>query len=282
MTPVHAPTTALDARYRALAEVASVLAAQVEMGDLLKNLRGLIEPLITFEFLAVYLRDEGGDTLTLRMKESRIEAVLPPPPPFALVGSLPGEATLTGMPVYVSRVDAHGPPPSERLVRHQIASFCAVPLTTPRRALGALAVGSMAEDAYSTDEVDFLVRVGRLVAAAIENAQNLDTVRRQQAAIASERDRLDSCSGSPTRWSASSTSRRCSGPSPRRCGRVRRRCRVPVDLRRGGQAPPRARLRPAQRGRGGDAVGRRPVARRLAGRPGVPRPASRASSACRS
>ena len=49
----------------------------------------------------------------------------------------------------------------------------------------------MAEDAYSTDEVDFLVRVGRLVAAAIENAQNLDTVRRQQAAIASERDRLD-------------------------------------------------------------------------------------------
>ncbi|MCC7123455.1 MAG: sigma 54-interacting transcriptional regulator [Acidobacteria bacterium] len=190
-SPVSAPATPLDARYRALAEVAGVLASQVALDDLLRNLRGLIETLIPFEFLAVYLRDEGADTVSLRLKEARRPATLPPPMPFPLATSYPGRATHTGEPVYVAHVAADGPAPSARLVAHGIASYCAVPLSTPRGTLGAFAVGSKTAGAYSADDVDFLARVGRLVAVAVENAQNLDTVRRQQAAIAGERDRLN-------------------------------------------------------------------------------------------
>jgi formate hydrogenlyase transcriptional activator len=64
-------------------------------------------------------------------------------------------------------------------------------LTTPRRTLGTLHFGSPVEDAYSSDDIEFMSRVARLVAVAVENATVLETVRRQQADLQRERDQLD-------------------------------------------------------------------------------------------
>jgi formate hydrogenlyase transcriptional activator len=180
----------LDARYRALVDVAGVLASHVELQDLLHSLRGLIEPLIHFEFLAVYLRDPQTQTIAMRFKETRTTSALPPPRPYSLDTSYPGIASTTGRSVYVPRVEADGPPPSDRLVAHDIRSFCAVPLTTPRSALGALAFGSYIESAYAPADIEFMERVAQLVGVAVENALSLETVRHQQTALAAERDRL--------------------------------------------------------------------------------------------
>jgi formate hydrogenlyase transcriptional activator len=179
-----------DARYCALVDVASVLASHAELPDLLHSLRGQLEPLLPFEFLAVSLRE--GDTLVLRFIETRrplarnlVGEVCP------LDGSYPGLAVRTGQPVYVERVTPDGPRPSDILAEHGIASFCAVPLTTARRTLGTLHFGSRVADAYSRADVEFMSRVARLVAVAAENALNFETVRAQQAALQHERDRLD-------------------------------------------------------------------------------------------
>jgi formate hydrogenlyase transcriptional activator len=182
----------LDLRYRALADVASVLASHVELPDLLRSLRGLIEPLVHFEFLAVYLRDADKASITLRLKETRTstEASVAGAPSYSLKDSLPGVASRTGKPVYIPRVQAEGPPPSKKLLDHDIASFCAVPLTTARRELGALAFGSHGANAYTPADVEFMERVAGLVAVAVENALSLETVRKQQAELEAERDRL--------------------------------------------------------------------------------------------
>jgi len=65
MSVVDESVETLDVRYRALVDVAGVLASHVELQDLLHNLRTLLDPLIHFEFLAVYLRDDGSNTLPL-------------------------------------------------------------------------------------------------------------------------------------------------------------------------------------------------------------------------
>src|SRR5262249_39762881 len=51
----------------------------------------------------------------------------------------------------------------------EIQSICAVPLSCARHKLGALFVGSMAQDAYGEEEVRFLSLVATQVCSAIEN-----------------------------------------------------------------------------------------------------------------
>jgi formate hydrogenlyase transcriptional activator len=182
--------TTVDARYLALVEVAGVLASHVELHDLLHNLRTLLEPLIHFELLAVYLRDGESNTITLRLKEMQNSSQRGPGASYSLDDSLPGTACRTGRSVYVPRLQTGGPPPSDKLIANGIVSCCAVPLTTPRRALGALTFGSSRESAYTPDEIEFMERVAGPVAVAVENALSLETVRQQQTALQRERDQL--------------------------------------------------------------------------------------------
>src|SRR5262249_12735095 len=51
-----------------------------------------------------------------------------------------------------------------------IRSFCAVPLTTARRRLGALSVGSFEQHHYDKTALEFLQQVAKQVAVAVENA----------------------------------------------------------------------------------------------------------------
>jgi formate hydrogenlyase transcriptional activator len=181
-----------DARERALVDVASVLASHAGIAELLASLRGQLEPLVPFAYLAIGLRDADGDTLGLRLISIRpgvVEEISGESCP--LDGSYTGLVVRNGEPVYVPRVQSGGLPPSDILVAHGIRSFCGVPLTTPRRTLGTLHFGSPIEDAYSSDDIEFMSRVARLVAVAVENATVLETVRRQQADLQRERDQLD-------------------------------------------------------------------------------------------
>ena len=189
------PAFRADARYRGLVDVASVLASHAELPDLLRGLHGQLAPLLPFEFLAVGLLKgdaAGADSMVLRFVDSRR--------PMAkslvgdtcrLEGSYAGLAVRSGEPVYAARLQPGGPRPSDLLIEHGIASFCTVPLVTVRRTLGILDFGSRLEDAYSPDDIEFMGRVARVVAVAVENAMNLETVREQQTALQRERDQLD-------------------------------------------------------------------------------------------
>ena len=97
-----------------------------------------------------------------------------------LDGSYQGQAVRTGRPVYVAQVQPGDPFPANLAVEHAVESFCIVPLTTPRRTLGTLDFGSLRPHAYTPEDVEFMSRVASLVAVAIENAINLETVREQR------------------------------------------------------------------------------------------------------
>ena len=138
------------------------------------------------------MREGDGDFLASAIhRYMRAPAEADRRPRYPLDGSYPGHAIRTGRPVYVPRVQADGPNPSATLVEHRIVSFCALPLTTARRTLGTLNFGSFTEDAYSPDDVEFMADVAKLVAVAVENVMNLDTIRDQQAALQRDHDQLD-------------------------------------------------------------------------------------------
>lgn len=182
----------VDVRYRALVEVAGALASYRELDDLFLSLRGHLEPLIEFTFLAVSLRDRDDGSLVLRFFEPRDF------PASQLVGSrypietsYPGHAVSTGRPVYVPRVSADGPYPSAILTKYNVASYCAVPMMSARGVLGSLNFGSLTPSAYTADDLKLMCEVAKLVAVAVENAMSVEKVREHQVTLERERDQLD-------------------------------------------------------------------------------------------
>jgi len=182
----------VDVRYRALADVASALASYSNLDALFTSLRGHLESLVDFTFLAVSLRQKGSDTLVLRFFDpedspaSRLVGST-----YPLEGTYPGQAVRTELPVYLPRVTPDGPYPSRVLIEHGVRSYCAVPMTTARGTLGSLNFGSLRPDAYGLDDIELMGRVARLVAVAVENATSFGTIRDQQAALQRERDQLN-------------------------------------------------------------------------------------------
>jgi formate hydrogenlyase transcriptional activator len=182
----------VDVRYRALADVASALASHSELTDLFTRLRGHLEPLVDFTFLAVSLRDGDSDALVLRFFDpydspaSRLVGTT-----YPIDGTYPGQAVRTERPVYVPHVEADGPYPSRVLAEHGVGSYCAVPMTTARGTLGSLNFGSLRPQAYGPEDIELMGRVARLVAVAVENATSIGTIREQQAALQRERDQLN-------------------------------------------------------------------------------------------
>jgi formate hydrogenlyase transcriptional activator len=57
------------------------------------------------------------------------------------------------------------------LIAHGVKTFCAIPLLSHDRALGALNVGRLSADEFSPDDVELLSEVAKQIAIAVENAQ---------------------------------------------------------------------------------------------------------------
>jgi len=182
----------VDVRYRALVDVAGALTSHSDLTDLLRSLRGHLEPIVQFTFLVVCLWDRESDRITVRFFEpcdspgSRVVGSS-----YPAGGTYPGMAVHTGRPIYASRVQRDGPYPSPVLVEFGVQSYCAVPLSTAHGTIGALNFGSIEPDAYTPEDIELMSRVAALVAVALENARSVETIQEQRAALQRERDQLD-------------------------------------------------------------------------------------------
>jgi formate hydrogenlyase transcriptional activator len=78
----------------------------------------------------------------------------------------------------------------KELAQDGIQSLCAFPLTCVHHRMGCFLIGNKQKDAYSEDEIRFLSVVTDMIASAVDDAINFDALRRTQAELRSERDRL--------------------------------------------------------------------------------------------
>src|SRR5262249_21159778 len=75
------------------------------------------------------------------------------------------------------------------LEENGVKSYCALPLNSAGRRLGALAFTSLAEENWSESDLEFLQQVANQVGVAVDNALNFEKAQMAQQQLARERDR---------------------------------------------------------------------------------------------
>jgi formate hydrogenlyase transcriptional activator len=183
---------ATGARYEALLEVAESIAAHRQLATLFAELSRRLQSLVAFDFINLTLLDPKENVFRLHILQTDREVVGQALPATPYDESPSGLALRTRKPYYVSDLSASARfPVLEGLLRaNSVQSYCVLPLFTVQRDLGGLGFGSLRQDAYSAEDIEFMQHVARQVAVAVDNALNHEAARAYEEQLKRERDRL--------------------------------------------------------------------------------------------
>lgn len=182
----------LEERWLALLDVSESIALHRDLPALFHDLSERLHRVVSFDFLALVLHDPERNTMRLHILEGEFV-----PGVETGAGSSPEESPggmvwLTQEPLIVNDTSQETRfPRMQRLwEKHNVNSFCTLPLTTAQRRLGALVFGCTQGCRYADSDIDFLQQVARQVAVAVDNALNYEAAQSYQGQLARERDRL--------------------------------------------------------------------------------------------
>src|SRR5205814_527441 len=142
--------------HRTLLEVSRATASHRDLESLLRDLTGVLQRVAPFDVLRLVLHDPERDVMRLHTLAA-IRPVLTTVLEVPTAGSPSGVAMLTQQPVVVPSIDRETRFSSvtELLRAEGMKSFCAIPLTSPLRRLGALHFASHEEDAFDMWAIEF-------------------------------------------------------------------------------------------------------------------------------
>jgi PAS domain S-box-containing protein len=167
----------IEARYEALARVSRAMNRPQDIAQIYRVLGEELRGVVGFTFVAVGVYDSTSHAVRLQV----LEQGKPELPLMCLVPeeTLTFEVYRCQSPLVIRRLDEEVRLEKQlQLIRtHGIKSFCAVPLTTAQRRVGAITFGSIYENPYPDDEVEFLALIANQVAVAVDNAMNAESSR---------------------------------------------------------------------------------------------------------
>jgi len=183
---------ATQARYEILLEVGESIAAHRELATLFADLSRALSRLVAFDYIGLTLLDPKEHVFRLHVVQTGTPLVGVLPEPLSYEHSPTGIVLKTRRPLYIPDVSAETRYPTilDLLRTNEIESFCLLPLFTAQRELGGLHFGSRRKNAYSEEDIEFMVQAARQVAVAVDNALNYEDVRAYERQLALERDRL--------------------------------------------------------------------------------------------
>jgi formate hydrogenlyase transcriptional activator len=166
-------------QYEALLAVSEVISLQRNLSALLQDLVQYPRPVVDFDFIKLLLYDADKHVMRLHVLDSPHTS-----------STYPGWAWWTQKPVVVPHVDEETCFSAliKVLRQNSVKSFCALPLTTSLRRLGALAFGSVKEHAYGESDLFFLQQVTNQVAVAVDNALYYESAQSARRELVQERD----------------------------------------------------------------------------------------------
>src|SRR5271165_334278 len=182
-----------DGRYRTLLELTAAIDKETNVQVVLKSLQKLLSAVIHFDGVAMMLLANDGRALRLVAFERGqagphvnigIEA------PWA--GTAAGRAVEEQRTVYVPdirREMSHFSDTASRASNSELRSAYIVPISTPRRKLGALCFGRREEGEAGADEIALMEAVASHVGTALESALESDAAESYQRQLLAERDR---------------------------------------------------------------------------------------------
>ncbi len=179
-------------RYTALLEIAQIVASHHTLEELFRDLAPLLRSTLRFQFLTLMLRDEVRDVMRMHALEGTGLRRVQPGDEFSMAESGSAWVWRNQKPFVVEDAEKESrSDPRINLMRgYGIRSSLGLPLTTPRRKLGAFNLGSMEPGTYGPEEIEFAQQVANQIAVAVENALNYREARALQEQVTRERDRL--------------------------------------------------------------------------------------------
>src|SRR6516162_7322086 len=189
----HGPAMACSEQYRTLLAVSEAIVAHRDLEALFHNLAGRLRQVMQFDFLILVLHDAATNTMRRHILETS------EPSPIQATGALPveegpaGRVWQTQQPLIISNLAAETRWPRFLALVKQfgVLSVCALPLTTARRRLGALAFLSKEAAAYDSADLDFLQLVANQVAVAVENALAFECIEKLKEKLTQEKVYLE-------------------------------------------------------------------------------------------
>ena len=174
--------------YEVLLEVAEAIALHRDLRALFHDLFRLLPRVVRFDSLSLVLHQPAQNTMRLHIFETEANAsmdVLERP----IEESPSGLVWQTQRPLIIpnTATEERFSDAMQRLQEAGIQSFCALPLTTAHRRLGAMGFGSKRFGAYSDGDPSFLSLVARQVSVAVDNALAHEENRVYQQQLAEER-----------------------------------------------------------------------------------------------
>ncbi len=184
----------LNDQYRALLEVTESIAAHHDLAELFRDLVQRLPRVIKCSSISLGLHNSDRNTMQMHILEHVGPGPLAPGMEQPVEDVPGGWVWQHQQPLICANVEQESRfPKIMPMVRLAgIRSFCVVPLTTARRRLGAMGVGSKEEHQYERAELDFLQQVAKQVAVAVENTLNFERARQaeEEAQRRFERERL--------------------------------------------------------------------------------------------
>src|SRR6266849_1176637 len=175
-------------RYEALFRVSETLISIRSSEELFRLLARELRAVVNFYVMGVGIYDENAHQIHLTSYGE-------PGVPLQVPQFTP-EETFTWwvyqhqQPLIIPSLDSETrfPAVAEMLKNRGVRSVCVLPLTTVHRRLGGLALGSTEADAYTEEEVSFLLFVANQVALAVDDALNFDTSQHATEALRASED----------------------------------------------------------------------------------------------
>jgi len=178
-------------RLRLLLEVTESIASHRDLGELLQDLAQRLPSIVPFDYINVVLHEPTRNVMRLWLLVASVPSTISPGLEMPVEESPGGWVWTHQQPLTVNDLSQeHRFPKLMSILRENgVNSFCAVPLTTAQRRLGAMGFGSLQLRTYQDADLQFMQQVAKQVAVAIDNAFNSEAAIAYQRQLAHERDR---------------------------------------------------------------------------------------------
>src|SRR5271165_3928206 len=193
MTDQGPQLEAVDGRYRTLLELTAAIDKETNVQVVLKSLHKLLSAVIHFDSTAIMLLTKDGRSLRLVAFERGLAGPnvdLGAESPWA--GTAAGRAVEEQRTIYVPdfrREMSYFPDTASQAGNSELRSAYMVPISTPRRKLGALCFARSEEGEVGADEIALMEAVASHVGTAFESAMASDAAELYQRRLLAERDR---------------------------------------------------------------------------------------------
>jgi formate hydrogenlyase transcriptional activator len=159
-------------RLRLLLEVSESIASHRDLEELFRDLAQRLPTIVPFDFINAVLHDPARDVMRLWLLVTSKPTTFSPGLELPVDESPGGLVWKTQQPLTVDDVtkESRFPKLMPLLQENGVQSFCAVPLTTAQRRLGAMGFGSLQRRNYQDSELNFMQQVAKQVAVAVDNA----------------------------------------------------------------------------------------------------------------